>query len=475
MRWYWILFGLVASTSSVEGSSTGSEQDPSDKPRRLKVKSTPPPVAARPKSGLLEKITPEELVLNTTDTDDAKLLLLLGNTKTSILRSINLSYSSISATSFYKITQLNRLEKLTLRAVNLCVSDLDLISQITSLTFLDLSESKSLRNNVTLEIRNRLGRLPLESLRIEELSNCWIDLVNFLPDKNGNIFVKLKQLSISYNVVDQDRVCSLPLEVLNARKIKMVVLHTRKSVREHVFYLKDPYTQAGSAFHAMSESGNGRVEFKTSNTGTFSHPETSQKCFKMEIDEDYLNNGDWPNRLIPSIKYIPVPSNFWSIIQLDLSENDLNDKNIIPLQLLGALKYLLLEGNPVTGTCLKYLQKLPLLELYLNRTFITDVDIIDKDRGLLPAQKLRFPPTVKILRLSESLIEGACLQDIFKLPNLVKLTIVSTSIQDEGLRYLYACSRNIEIYVDRALSNRLSSKNSVLQGVKMGVAKFTIR
>ncbi len=368
--------------------------------------------------------------------DDATLLLALGDPTKSNIRSINLSYTSISATSFMKIAQLNLLQSLSVKAIKLTLNDLVPLLRLKSLTHLDLSECDRLTGNLTLMLRQYIGQLPLKTLRLEKMDNlCLLRLEHLRPSGDGTIFGSLKQLHISHSYLAKDGLCELPLEILQAGSVKLIGKEACEmaGLPPAVATIKDTKASVG-----------------------------------LDIIEDYHRPPHWLTMLACDYKIEASPSSphsWQTMTELDLSDNSLQDDDVSQLSQFKSLKALVLNSNPLTQNCLPSLVDLPLHILSLSKTAVADYRFLDKDEKKAKPITLRFPKTVKRLRLNGTHIMGYTLMAIFALPDIVKVKLLHTNLNETGIEAILTCPKYIHICMDKVLYDK-GQELSALSGRK---------
>lgn len=453
-------------------AETALASDDPQPPRRINIRQDSIPV--KPKSGLIQTDNGLELNLSRTDTNDATLLFMLGDPTNSKIRSINVSYTSISANSFYKIAQLNALKRLTIKAIQIYMGEIAILSHLTALTSLDLSECKTLKGDLTWTLRERLGHLPLESLRLEKLAEeCTLKLENLLPTQK--VFRNLRRLSISHSYVNEAYDATLPLESFEARGLTVSRYIANLPSRSSNLKLVTKDTSQLKRFNLAQEGFH--VEFREIDLLKSISEEVSlpNRFYSLEITESY-NSREEPSKrpdwFKPNIQINNLPCLYAGLRLLDLSENNLIDDCLIPLGSLNLLQALHLDGNPVTQRCLPTLESLPLLELSLRRTFVADYQ---DEGGKRTPLGLKFPATLQRLLLDESLIEGHTFPTIYKLEYLKTLSILKTPLCDQGVELVFTCPRFINIKITAGLNAR-ESELSKSKGKKWtSAAKFTIK
>ncbi len=407
------------------------------------------------------------LNLARTNLSDVDLLFLLNDPRKSGVAAIDLSYTSISSNSFFKIQELSNLTSIAIRAVRIGISDLRALKGLKSITSIDLSECTGMHGDLTTEMRHHLGGLPIENIRLERLpETCPLKLESLMPDLvNKNfVFQRLKRLSVSFSFLDEESVCGLPLESLHVRNINLKRLRTNIFCKNFIFE-QSPRLFTHEIEAALKNDGFVRTILISLPKGCLEGaPLKPEPQFNITVFDDYTRPTHW----------FHVVANAQKLTQLDISENNLRDEQISSLSLLSFLHTLHLSGNPLSHNCLKYLIHLPLRELSLRRTFLTDykdVDILALNNKV--AQRigrkylnLTFPKQVIKLFLDYTLIEGENLQLICLLPNLKELSLTNTPLNQNALEAIATCTHAMTITIDRKHQVPFNKLRAVLPKIK---------
>ena len=120
---------------------------------------------------------------------------------------------------------------------------------------------------------------------------------------------------------------------------------------------------------------------------------------------------------------------------LDVGSTRIDDSSVVHLAGLRELNSLSLDRNRVTDRCLSSLAKLPLVELGLDDTLITDT-------GLRQIGEIR---SLKVLRLSGTSVTDAGITSLSELPDLRWINLSRTSVGNAGAQHLARISSLISV------------------------------
>jgi hypothetical protein len=115
----------------------------------------------------------------------------------------------------------------------------------------------------------------------------------------------------------------------------------------------------------------------------------------------------------------------------------ITDAGLAHLSKLAQLRRLLLYGCNIDGSGIEHLSKLPIEELDLQSTNVSDENLFS----------LRELTTLRRLNLADTRVTGRALTSIRNLVNLRNLYLQNTGVDDEGLRELAALSRLDYLYL----------------------------
>ncbi len=160
----------------------------------------------------------------------------------------------------------------------------------------------------------------------------------------------------------------------------------------------------------------------------------------------------WLRRLLP-VRFAGLTcAELKTTRELDLSESNLDIRNLAYLARLPALRWLTLRRTPVDDVGLTFLLQVPtLVRLGLRETQVTDAGMATlgamkqlqhldlnmqpiTDRGL---QELRSLPSLKLLRLNYTQVTDAGMEHVARLQALQRLDLWGTRVTDEGLDRLW--------------------------------------
>ena len=117
---------------------------------------------------------------------------------------------------------------------------------------------------------------------------------------------------------------------------------------------------------------------------------------------------------------------FGTIIKIDMRKGSADNKLLTHIAKLTEVRQLDLSNCEIDDEGLRLISHLPLTELWLQSTHISDAS----------AETLSMMPTIDFLQLNSTALTDAFLRDLQSLPRLQDLGLRGTEITGDGMRYL---------------------------------------
>ncbi|MBP6985173.1 MAG: hypothetical protein KBB83_01125 [Alphaproteobacteria bacterium] len=327
-----------------------------------------------------------QLDTSSTDLNNAQMDIIMASISPSQLTEINISYNDISGSYLQKIASFPNLKTLVVRHKQLFNYELEGLTSFGNLSYLDLSECDLNPTDLAHTLWNGLGKRSIEVLILEKLPRtCPLNLTYLC--RKGGAWNKLKHINISSSWIYNESITPLDIESIDAQNLQFVT--------------------------------------------------TTEPPFRIVI-EDYsadtkkqINDMPWPQRLISD-----------QVTALNLSNNNLTDKDLRFLKSFKKLKTLILEKNPKLNR--KILGYLPPSLTYLDLSDTAIRDEIYRNKQFSGYTPLHFPPLLESLYLNYTPYKGEYLEDTINLlPHLKSLYIENCPLT-ESARKVYNKFKNFE-------------------------------
>jgi hypothetical protein len=350
------------------------------------------------------------------------------------------------------------LTRLIIRGVPMFEDVFDALGKIRTLTFLDWSETSFVGLDLSQQIRNRLGHLPLQSIALEYLPETTpLSLHHFAPfnalnalmrmpedaediylfppnpHEGSNKFTSLQHLSISHSYLLKSGLSKLNLKTFNARDTKVVT-------DESAFLARPTKPQKEYGKLLLGEVPSIKIDIK----GDYKDEDSPSQ--QMIWNQTNNSREVSEHEALSRIKLRAEILRPWfeltlgkSLKHLDLSQNKLDNYQLRFLPQLTELQTLYLSNNPLSQYCLSFIAPLgKLLILDLSDTCISDRTYEVEDSEHYDGYLLTFPKSLQKLRLNRTPIYGDKIQTILELPKLQNLYLKDTKLTQQAIRQIDA-------------------------------------